>query len=360
MTSNLSYIIEDYRIVLYVDGKQHVINEDDVIIDDLKQLLLSDCDNKYEPVKLLLNELYSFLENIGDDVIIKNDSIYIDGLCVEKSIGRLIENLYNDDKDIDPLINFIRNVRENPNKNIINEICAFIEKSYDDGGFTITDNGYIIAYKHVRMDYKDIHSGLFDNGVGTTVEMNRNDVCSDRNVTCAAGLHFCSFSYLNNYKSYNGGRTMILEIDPKHIVSIPEDYRNAKGRCCKYKVVGEMGIDHSHSVIKKPVFNITVEDDSLSNIYNSLKTLEKDNKRFDNNDLIESNILVLLQSFCSLYTIKEIEELYKNSIDKVFPLNISKKAKSKFLFDVLKRRSYILNVNIISMFLKLVEHAKKA
>ncbi|KKL77279.1 hypothetical protein LCGC14_2036440, partial [marine sediment metagenome] len=37
-----------------------------------------------------------------------------------------------------------------------------------------------------------------------------------------------------------GGRTVIVEINPRDVVAIPVDYGNAKGRCCRYTVVGEI------------------------------------------------------------------------------------------------------------------------
>lgn len=33
---------------------------------------------------------------------------------------------------------------------------------------------------------------------------------------------------------------MVLKINPQDVVSIPTDYNNTKGRCCKYTVVGEL------------------------------------------------------------------------------------------------------------------------
>ena len=32
---------------------------------------------------------------------------------------------------------------------------------------------------------------------------------------------------------------MIVKIDPADVVSIPVDYNNSKGRCCKYEVIAE-------------------------------------------------------------------------------------------------------------------------
>jgi hypothetical protein len=74
--------------------------------------------------------------------------------------------------------------------------------------------------------------------VGTTPEMPRNEVNDDKDQTCSDGLHFCSQGYLGFYGA--GGRTMILKVNPRDVVSIPSDYDNAKGRACKYEVIGEL------------------------------------------------------------------------------------------------------------------------
>jgi hypothetical protein len=67
--------------------------------------------------------------------------------------------------------------------------------------------------------------------------MNRQDVDDNCNNTCSTGLHFCSLNYLGSFGS-SGDPVVILKIDPKDVVSIPVDYNNTKGRCCKYEVVG--------------------------------------------------------------------------------------------------------------------------
>ena len=36
---------------------------------------------------------------------------------------------------------------------------------------------------------------------------------------------------------------MILKINPRDVVSIPADYGDTKGRCCRYQVIGELGVD---------------------------------------------------------------------------------------------------------------------
>ena len=33
---------------------------------------------------------------------------------------------------------------------------------------------------------------------------------------------------------------MVLKINPRDVVSIPNDYNNQKGRCCRYEVIDEV------------------------------------------------------------------------------------------------------------------------
>jgi hypothetical protein len=81
--------------------------------------------------------------------------------------------------------------------------------------------------------------------------MERNMVDDNRNNTCSSGLHFCSHSYL---ASFSGERTVIVKIDPADVVSIPSDYNDAKGRTCRYTVIGEVGQSPDDKVeFTKPV-----------------------------------------------------------------------------------------------------------
>jgi hypothetical protein len=81
-----------------------------------------------------------------------------------------------------------------------------------------------------------------DNSVGTIVEMERHEVDDNKDQTCSTGLHFCGMSYLPHF---GGGdsRTVIVKINPADVVSIPTDYNNAKGRACRYEVIGELNVN---------------------------------------------------------------------------------------------------------------------
>jgi hypothetical protein len=139
---------------------------------------------------------------------------------------------------VQPLVNFMGNLMENPSKVAVDELYLFLESCKSP----ITEDGYFIAYKIVRNDYMDVYSGKFNNARGVTVSMERNEVDDNRNNTCSQGLHFCSRGYLNSYSSHDRetDRCMLVKINPADVVSIPSDYNNAKGRTWRYEVVGEV------------------------------------------------------------------------------------------------------------------------
>lgn len=133
-----------------------------------------------------------------------------------------------------PMMSFLAKLLNNPSKSIIEELPLFLENNQ----LPITPNGNFVAYKIVRSDYSSVHDSSFMNNIGTTVEMPRQEVNDNRNETCSTGLHFCNRNYLNSYgsSSRDTDRLLLLVIDPKDVVSIPNDYNNAKGRACKYVI----------------------------------------------------------------------------------------------------------------------------
>ena len=130
-----------------------------------------------------------------------------------------------------PLVRFLDKLMENPSRRAVNELYAFLEHK----AMPLTPDGNFLAYKGVREDYTDWHSGKFRNQVGDEHEMIRNNVCDDANIGCSYGFHAGSLEYAKGYG--NGGHLMVVEIDPRDVVSVPLDCDQQKLRTAKYKVV---------------------------------------------------------------------------------------------------------------------------
>lgn len=187
----------------------------------------------------------SFVSSVDFSIEIENGLGFIH-ICnqrypLEQAIVNKIVKMRKQGFDSTPLLKFLKNLYKNPSKVAISELYMFLEKAE----LPITSDGYFIAYKVIRDDYKDIHSGKFDNSVGKVCEMPRFEVDDVRTNTCSSGLHFCSRSYLSSFGSGRMAtdRCVLVKINPADVVSIPSDYDNAKGRTCRYEVVGEVTAD---------------------------------------------------------------------------------------------------------------------
>ena len=238
------YIIQGDNVVIVVDGTPHTINKSHLsyqkIVDAIKV-------GVWDQVKELINPVKRIVNFSQGNLSIVNGEMFWKGQPFHNALATRIVSMLEEGFDIKPMVNFMHNLMQNPSRQAVTELYGFLEKN----SLPITPDGCFLAYKRVRGDYKDCHTGTMDNSVGRVVEMERNMVDDNRNNTCSAGLHFCSHSYL---ASFSGERTVIVKIDPRDVVSIPSDYDNAKGRTCRYEVVGEVAQTPDDSVeFTKPV-----------------------------------------------------------------------------------------------------------
>jgi hypothetical protein len=170
-----------------------------------------------------------------DGVEIVDGAVIYKGEAIHNSLTTRIVKFMGEGLPFQPLVRFLENLMNNPSKRAVDELYTFLEV----GELPITEDGCFLAYKNVRANYMDIHSGTFSNKIGDVCEMPRNRVCDDSERTCSSGLHFCSIAYLPHFSDSDGGHTMIVKINPADVVSIPKDYNNTKGRACKYEVIAE-------------------------------------------------------------------------------------------------------------------------
>jgi hypothetical protein len=202
-----------------------------------------------------LERLYNISEQLnqygGGKVTVEHGKVLYNGQPIHNALTERMLNMMHEGFDIDPMINFLENLMDNPSYRAVSELYTFLEKC----SLPITPDGHFLAYKNVRENFTDIFSGKFDNSPGKVCEMPRNMVDEDKDRTCSAGLHFASLSYLPHFGSGPGGKTVIVKINPKDVVAIPSDYNNAKGRTCRYEVVGE----HKGGV-NKEAFRKTVHE----------------------------------------------------------------------------------------------------
>lgn len=227
----LGHLENGTNITIITDSSTITVPADHINFSTVKQLLN---DKNYDEA-INLADACTTLNAYGDGkVTVQNGNVYYNGAPLDNSMTVRILRMYQEGENIEPMVKFLENLMENPSGRAVKELYRFLEAN----DLPITPDGYFLAYKNVNENYKDNHSNTFDNRVGSVCEMPRNEVMDDPNVTCSTGLHFCSIHYLNTMWGHSG-HTMIVKINPRDVVSIPVDYNNSKGRCCRYEVVAE-------------------------------------------------------------------------------------------------------------------------
>ena len=194
--------------------------------------------------------------------------------------NRIIE-MIKDGHDHRPMLRFLERLYLNPSHRSINELYAFLKH----GNIPLTEDGCFLAYKSVKVydgpDFKDkngiaVTKGDFidawtgkshRNNVGDIPHMPRNQVDDNFNNCCGAGLHVGTKQF-----AYKNGSSLILKVDPEHVVSVPYDGA-IKIRCCQYEVYSlyEMALEdtvHEHSTPPASDWDDEDDDDCDRSEYN--------------------------------------------------------------------------------------------
>ena len=217
-------------ITLMVNGTVHNITDQHPNYAAIREAIKT---KQTDDIESLIN-IGSTINKFGDGkVTVVNGRVIYNDEELHGTIVDRIMDMIHEGFDAAPMLAFLGNLMQNPSKRAVDELYLWLEKT----SLPITEDGHFLAYKRVREDFKDFYTGTMDNSVGQVVEMPRNKVDDNRDKTCSYGLHFCSLSYLPNYYG-NEGNIVIVKINPADVVSIPADYNNAKGRACRYEVIG--------------------------------------------------------------------------------------------------------------------------
>ena len=237
----MNYIIGNDSLTVYFKGNSYTVNKQSEIYP-----MVIDAINREDDVALasaldIRKTITESLQKLSDSVSISGSQIFYKEREITGLLSDRIFEVIRLGLDVKPMVRFLENLMQNPSKRAVDELFGFMEACK----LPITSDGHFLAYKRVKADYKDVHSGMIDNSIGEVVEMQRNLVDEDKNNTCSYGLHFCSYDYLRHF---GGDRIMVLKINPADVVAIPADYNNSKGRTCRYVVVDEIPVSEYNNL----------------------------------------------------------------------------------------------------------------
>lgn len=330
-TPYIPFIMTPNSVTMYVDGQTFEIKSDHYYYNDVVEALKEG--DYYRAAELIspknmVEKSLSNLENEYHDIELKDGQLYYKGEMVNDALTQRIFAMFKKGFEIDPLVIFLSNLHENPSYRSRKELYRFLEHN----NLPITADGHFLAYKRVRGDYTDIHSGSFDNSPGSVVEIDRNKVDDDPRNTCSAGLHFCSQEYLPHFASTPDNRVVSVKVNPRDVVTIPFDYDNSKGRCCRYFVLEDV----TNSVLPQDFDTSSYEDEDVLDYFEELMDHPDEDENEGEFDP-ESYILGLNADDIDDLTVDEIVKIVRTYVDNDGYCNIVVKD------DVDERKTYIID-----------------
>ena len=235
----IPWILTDTTLTVVINGKSLTMEQSHPSFALAKEALASE---EWEKLEELFDTGKAVEDYTSGKIEVKSGVVYYNGESVHGHVVDRILSFMSNNLPHKPLVNFLEKLMANPSRRAVNELYAFLEHK----NMPLTPDGNFLAYKGVREDYTDWYSGKFRNQVGDVNEMTRNGVCDDANIGCSHGFHAGSLDYAKGYG--NGGHLMVVEIDPRDVVSVPLDCDQQKLRTSKYKVV-----NHFEKKLEKPL-----------------------------------------------------------------------------------------------------------
>lgn len=226
-----NYILTEESLTVIIDGQVFTVSEDhpnyDKLIDCVRD---ADWAQAYRLVDIS-HGVEDWTE--GSIKILNRRDVLYQGERLSEFLSNLLLEFVWAGKPWKPLARFINNLMENPSKRSIEQLYTFLEHKQ----LPITDDGHFLAYKAVRSNWTDKHTGKFLNTVGSVLEMPRNQVNDDPRAGCSAGFHVGSLEYVAGF-GRGDDLSIICKVNPRDVVSVPFDCNCQKVRCCRYEVVG--------------------------------------------------------------------------------------------------------------------------
>lgn len=254
MTINAK-IKNDDGLTVVIDFVPHSVRSDHADYDGLVKFAFSGDENGfmdlYNKSRYMANALAPMAKH--DKVEIQYNQVLFNGEEIQGVISDRTLALQSEGLDVQPTINFLENLMNNPSSRAVNELYKFLEYEC----LPITDDGCFLAYKAVAIyrgpditdklgnvvrdgDYIDVYTKRdYRNNIGDTPNVERNKVDDDPDKGCSHGLHVGSLAYSGPNGSYTGDITVLVKVNPADVVSVPKDYSHQKVRTCRYEVVGE-------------------------------------------------------------------------------------------------------------------------
>tara|TARA_R100001079_G_C4439300_1_gene147984 strand:+ start:60 stop:1175 length:1116 start_codon:yes stop_codon:yes gene_type:complete len=239
--SEIGYVYAGDVLTVVVRGEPYTLHPNDIrteevwnIIEGLDGVPRSDQEKEECLLSILREDIEECIEDMftpfmESDVTVSHGIVSVRGEPIHGALVDKILELRSQGRSVAPFVKFLANLSENPSDRSREQLYGFLERA----GFPLTLDGHFLSYKGVNDDLWDKHTGnTFQYHPGTVIEMERDKVCDDPDMSCAPGIHVGTAAYARSWAP-----TMILvKVNPRDAVSVPKN-ETEKLRVCRLEVL---------------------------------------------------------------------------------------------------------------------------
>lgn len=233
----VGYILTNGSITLIYGGFTKVIAAQD---ERFEKVLAAIRAGKQEEIPEIVDATSQF-RKAGIEV--EEGLLKVKGMTMPPELNSRIMEYKNKKIPFQSLLNFWKNLQENPSFHTRQMLFKFL----DNEGHAITEDGHFTGYRGVTEDFKDVHSKSFNNSPGQICKMPREMVDDDHTRSCSHGLHVGGFEYAKAF----GPKLVIVKVNPRDVVAVPDAYQGNKLRVCQFEVLSETQAALQETVVSK-------------------------------------------------------------------------------------------------------------
>lgn len=222
--SEVNWLKRGNQIQGMVDGRPFAVNSDHTNYEQILEALRK---KKYDGFEDLLSPGRKIEKYFEGGVKVEGGVVTYNGAVLHNVVVDRIFEFIEQNLPYKPLVKFLDKLMQNPSKRAVDELYPWLENK----GLVINDEGNILGYKGVDTEYNSITTGkggkVYYGNFGKEVSVPRNTVDDNWGVACSQGLHVGSWDYASTF----GPVTILVEVNPKDVVSVPNDDAHKMRTC---------------------------------------------------------------------------------------------------------------------------------
>lgn len=244
MNTDYPYTLTDESVTVIIDGETYTVKAGDSNFEAARKAVLS---KQWSTIPNLLSKGWALADWAKGLFTFRDGRMYYRGDALPDELHDRMILMAQRGENPTFIMKFWENLQANPSWRSVQQLWSFLKNE----GIPIDEEGYILAYKSVRSDYMDKYTNTVSNHVGAVIEMPRNKISDDPNQLCHFGYHAGAIKYARDCYHSAGDRIIVVRINPRDVVCIPNDHSWQKMRVSKYTVIGNFG-----DVLPDTVYNL--------------------------------------------------------------------------------------------------------